>query len=351
MLLLLSTVFFTRTFAQGPRIIRFRQQQLTSKPLHYYIAAVKDDRTDTTSIGSVRSGIFSKKMASLDLPGGAASALNEFMRANLVQDRTRTPFVLHILQLEVGEKTGGLKAESEVRMTLAFYGAGKKITEYKVSNTVQSGVDASRFIEELIRRGLDNTLQQFDTWFGANRESVLAAIDGPSVRVTVEIKEATADPERIGFSLHRPLTLDDFSGKPDDLSRAAAITFSGIDVKYDSETQYGQVRVRVTIVPFFDRTRSWCRTASANKKTLAHEQRHFDITAIKACELAILFRQHSFTPGNYTNELQQLYQQKEKETQEWQDQYDSETHHGLIADMQAQWEKKIDGTLHEQPCY
>jgi hypothetical protein len=336
---------------QNVRIIKLRPERLVCKPLNYHIIAVTDDRPDTTTIGLVRAGVFSKKQVSLNLPGGTARAIDEFMKAWLVQDQHTTPIVLHISQLEVAEQTGGLKAESEVRMTVVFYSGGKKLIEYKGSNTVQAGVDATRYIEQLIRKSLDNMLQQFDAWYGSNKEQVQAILSGPSIRVDAEIKEDAGDSDRIAYSLSRPLILDDFMGKPDELSRAAAITFSGIDVKYKTETLYSQIKILVTIMPFFDKNRSWCRAASRSKKTLLHEQQHFNITAIKACELVTAIKNYSFTPANYMKELEQLYRQKEKEIAQWQEQYDQETRHGLVPEAQDKWITLVKDNVGRQPCY
>lgn len=337
--------------AQGVKTISFRQEKLKTRLQNYYITGVRDDRQDTANIGSVRAGIFSKKYVSLNLPGGAATAISDFLKANLTQDTRTNPITLHIVQLEVAEKTGGLKAESEVRMNIAFYNAGGKIVEYKGSNTVQSTMDATRYIEELIRRGLDDMLQQFDTWAGQNQQQLKATNSGPSVEVQVEIIASSDDTDKIAWSLGRPLTLDDFKGKPDDLSRAAAATNSGLDVRTSQQTQFGQTKVVVTILPFFDKSRSWCRMNSRNAHTLQHEQQHFNITAIKACELADTIRNFTFTPGNYMKELELLYRQKDKEVQQQQELYDGETSHGQVAAAQAKWEQMIREMLDKQRCY
>jgi len=200
--------------AQDTRIIKLKGERLTTKPLNYHLIEVKDDRKDTTTIGSVRSGVFSKKEVSLNLPGGAARALDEFLKTYLIQDPNTFPIVLHISQLEVAEQTGGLKAEAEIRMTITFYGGGQKIIEYKGSNTIQAGVDASRFIEQLIRKSLDNVLQQFDTWCDSNKDQVQATLTGPSVKVDAEIKDDAGDTDRIAYTGSRPLLLDDFIGRP-----------------------------------------------------------------------------------------------------------------------------------------
>jgi hypothetical protein len=349
LLFLLAAPFLNR--AQAVKIIHFKQEALKARLQNYYVSGIKDDRSDTSTIGSIRSGVFSKKYVSLNLPGGAAAAFGDLFRSGLTQDTRNIPIILHIVQLEVAEKTGGLKAESEVRMSIGFYNAGGKIVEYKGSNTVQATMDATRYVEELIRRGLDDMLQQFDTWAGQNQQQLKAALKGPSVAVEAVILTEAADTDRIAWTVHRPLTLDDFRGKPDDLSRAAAATNSGLDVRTSLQTQYGQTTVSVTIVPFFDKDRSWCRATSRDAHTLQHEQLHFNITAIKGCELAAAIRSFNFSVGGYMKELEQLYRQKDKEIQQQQELYDRETSHGQVAAEQARWEGIVKDMLGKLECY
>jgi len=350
-LVLFFSFVLLQGYSQETKIIKFKQQPLKARLQNYYIAGIQDDRSDTTTIGSVRAGLFSKKYVRLNLPGGAAAAFNDLFKANLTQEDHTIPIVLHIAQLEVAEKTGGLKAESEVRMSIGFYNAAGKIVEYKGNNTVQATMDATRYIEELIRRGLDDMLQQFDVWAGQNQQQLKAALKGPSVEVEVQILSDAADTERIAWTRARPLILDDFRGKPDELSRAAAATNSGLDVRTSVLTQYNQSKVIVTILPFFDKSRSWCRAGSRNARTLQHEQQHFNITAIKACELADTIRHFPFSVQNYMKELEQLYKQKDKEGHAQQELYDGETDHGQIVAAQARWEGVIRETLGRLECY
>jgi hypothetical protein len=350
-LLLLSTFPFLASYTQGGKVIKFKHEAFTYKPVLYYISSVKDDRADTMTIGSVRSGVFSKKTVPLNLQGGAAMALDEFIKAYLVQDRHQTPFELHITQLEASEQTGGFKAGAELHISVAFYGAGKKIADYKGSYTLDGSIDATRFIEELIRRGLDNIFRQFDDWYRANKEQAQAIMNGPSFRLEVDIKEESGDSDHLAFSLHRPLTLDDFKGKPDDMSRGAAVTYSGVDAKFNAQSQYGQVTVVVTLTPFFDFTRSWCRTGSRNAKTLQHEQQHFNITAIVACEMANEIRNQPLTADNYKEVMEKINRDKMKELEQREGQYDLETRHGLIAAIQQKWEQQIRDELSKQTCY
>ena len=90
---------------------------------------------------------------------------------------------------------------------------------------------------------------------------------------------------------------------------------------------------------------------SRNRETLEHEQRHFDITAIKACELANAIREFKFSVDNYPRELEKLQRQKQKELGQMQDQYDSETRHGLVPSIQQKWDKIIKDQLQNLTCF
>ncbi len=338
--------------AQDMKIIRLKQQKLVSRLYDFRIAAVKDDRKDSNDIGSVRAGLLSRKMTRLNLPGGAAQGLYDFLRNNLAQDSMKSlPLTMHIVRFEVGEKTGGLSAESEVIMTLSFFSGNNKLIEYNSSSSIRANLDAGKYIEGLIRQNLDTVLYQAEKWFSANSKDILSALKGPAVLLEVKTGTEIADTGMVVYSGNTPLQLSDFRGKPDNYLPASAATYSAIDLKFYSETRFGQVRVSVTVTSLFDKARSWCRPASRNERTLEHEQRHFGITSLKACELVTQLSNYTFSATDYTNEIDRMYRQKQKETEQMQDQYDAETGHGQIVTMQEKWDKMVRELLEKQPCY
>src|SRR4029077_1801867 len=106
-------------------------------------------------------------------------------------------------------------------------------------------------------------------------------------KVEVSVEQDLDDPDIISYSTKRPLTLDDFQGKPVESGNAAAVTYSVVFLKYSSaHTASNETIVDVYVLANFNKIKSWCRKESWNKETLEHEQLHFDISAIKACELA-----------------------------------------------------------------
>lgn len=348
-MMLLSSVFpFLQ--AQDARYIRFRDENPGKQLQHYRIVAIKDDRADTGAIGMLKTGLFGKKSVAVHLEGGVANALGGFIHKNYhQQDTTATPMELHITNLSIKEMPGGIRTKVESLVNLAFYINGTKLTDYKGRGEVQTMGDLFKNVEDLIRENINNSLQEFDDWWGKNKR--LHAPDAPVVLV-VEMVRTPRDSTHIAYSRDRPLVIDDFIAKPDEMSLAAAQTASAINVKYAFNADDGQIRVQVLVTAYFDKTRSWFATKhQRNAKIMSHEQQHFDITALKACELVDTLRQVKVTKDNYQEKLEQLHAQKINELNAWQKQYDDETRHGSNTAMQEKWNKLVKDLLDKQSCY
>jgi hypothetical protein len=339
--------------AQDVKSIDLKNIKILYPLKNYHIALVKDDRSDTTNIGSIRTGMLSKKKTLLNLQNGVRNSFAHFINNNVVQDTSTSALELHISRLDVTEKSSsGLKTENELTISFAFFDGNQKLTESTGGGTTQSTGDASKLIEELIRGSLENTLHQFDDWWLKNKAAYTIQKTKPSIKVEVSMEENAQDSDIVSYSLKRPLTLDDFQGKPDDLMKAAAISTTILYIKYSSARDISNlIMVDVFVIANFDKTRSWCRQNSRNIETLEHEQRHFDITAIKACELTNAIKEFQFSIDNYPRELEKLQRQKQKELGQMQDQYDSETRHGLVPSIQQKWDKIIKDQLQKLTCF
>ena len=103
-----------------------------------------------------------------------------------------------------------------------------------------------------------------------------------------------------------------------------------------------KITVRFTVV--HDDT--WVVQDKKTDALLAHEQRHFDITGLIGREmgtamLAIRAADMAELQQEVTRILEHYREQAKKLTE----QYDDETEHGLKADKQRQWEKKIQDCM------
>lgn len=340
--LLLTTL---SVWAQNVRTIKLKPQKGFYNPESYFINKVVDDRDDTANIGIMRAG-FANKPAEVNLQDGAASAVNHFLAASLQQDPAKDNIELHIIRMRISEKNAGMRQQADLDFGVAFYDGDQKLIEYTGSAYVQTGLDASAYIAQLIKQNLERALREFDTWYAANHANTSAAVS-----TEVIIENSSDNKDLIIYNPNKPLTLSDFEGKIDDLSIGAAATYSGIGMRYTHQRQGKGVILKVYILAYFDRTKSWAKAQGRNAKTLNHEQRHFDITATKACELAETIKQYPFSLDNYGTELDELLRQTDKQTSEMQRAYDSETGHGTNAAQQATWNNRLKTLLTDKNCY
>jgi len=126
---------------------------------------------------------------------------------------------------------------------------------------------------------------------------------------------------------------------------------SGIAVKYILTVRNSRNVLDIVITPYFDPAESWMKERGKNAQVLAHEQTHFDIAAIKACELANLFRGAVFTEENYSHLVTELNDKINIAVDEEENRYDNETGHGTIEDKQLWWQNKITEQAKTIGCY
>jgi len=172
------------------------------------------------------------------------------------------------------------------------------------------------------------------------------------VKVNVEINRNPSEPNLLIYSKQRPLTLEDFKGQADDMSKSVvANTTTSLEIGRSSETVNNKVTLNVTLGIYFDKNKSWCKPEGHSKSTLAHEQIHFDIAVLKACELYNKIKSYSFSAANYGKELDLLHKKAQIDTKQEQDDYDNETSHGTIPTEQKKWSDKIKQQIATQSCF
>lgn len=171
------------------------------------------------------------------------------------------------------------------------------------------------------------------------------------VKIRVHVEQDTANKKIIPYSLSRSLTLSDFKGKADKYSSGVAETFSGIIMKYVGKNEGGTIYIDVRLQVYFDKTKSWTKPEGHNEEVLAHEQIHFDITAVYACAFAQAIKEYPFTAANVSSEIDGLNKKFDENMKRAQANYDRETGHGTIREKQAEWAANIRAQLNKLTCY
>ncbi len=317
------------------RYVQLKNEAVSYSPKGYFISGVVDDRTDKSLVGEVADAGKKERIAT---QGGVAEAMKAFLDRDVIQNSSTLPVVLHIEKVDAQVKRQGSTWSTDVTVLFTFYTGDKKLVDFTIKGREQSDEDPAEYIEGFIRKALENDLKKFDTWWSQNKGNVATSSD---VKVNVTVGRTTDRLIVFIYSLQRPLAIPDFVGVPQEEVPELAATASGIGMGYTVKTQNGQLVIDVTVTPYFDRHGSWFKNAGKNPRVLAHEQAHFDITAIKACDLVNAVRHISLTQENYQKLLDQLQAQNTKEAGDEQATYDDETNHGTIEGKQLDWEKKI----------
>lgn len=330
----------------GQQTIRLKQQKIPYRPVNYAITDVVDDRADTTSIGTIRTGLSGKK-TSVDLQGGMANAIHAFLKNNLDQDTSKTHVSLHIVSLELSEKNVGFKEQADLSMNVAFYINGRELISYGGSAYIQTTQDVTRYAEQLIRQNLERCIKELDDWWIKNKDALTGE---PAIRANVVIARTTADEDEIVYT-HNPLTWADFQGKPDPLTIADAATSSGFTLSSESRTVNNKMSLTLTLKPVFNKKKSWYKLHGKNPASLRHEQLHFDITAIIVCAFANELKNTSFSIDNLSRDVEKLQKKYLQQLEDMQNAYDDETEHGTNAEKQKEWDNTIQSQLAAADCY
>lgn len=171
---------------------------------------------------------------------------------------------------------------------------------------------------------------------------LLVALSTSAQKITAKVimEKSSKRKNEIVYRKDEPLSLSDFQGDYEEGVDAVAMAYSGVTVNYGAMTKNGHVFLEIRMYASFDKSKSWCLLKSRNERTLAHEQRHFDITAKNACALFRALQSYPYT-RNFEQEIFGLQEKYRKLNEQEQDVYDSESNHGIDKEKQAEWNEKI----------
>jgi hypothetical protein len=150
--------------------------------------------------------------------------------------------------------------------------------------------------------------------------------------------------EVISWEKSRKLTWEDFKDEPQN-DRAAAVTASGITYEFSTNKMNGKiVDVNFKVSTYFYPHKSWFRPEVCDALILGHEQLHFDITEVFARKFIKLLATIKITT-NIKNEVSEIYRNINKELNDYQNLYDTDTNFSRNSDQQKDWEKKVTNLL------
>lgn len=148
------------------------------------------------------------------------------------------------------------------------------------------------------------------------------------------------DYETISWS-EKKLTWKDFKEEPPISDRVAATTASGISYRFSTSGTRKEYKVDFEINTHFYPNKSWFKPELCDDVILSHEQLHFDISELFARKLRKELSEATFTHENVKKNIKTLYNRNNKELNEFQNRYDSETNYSRNREEQAAWNEEI----------
>ncbi|MES2702177.1 MAG: DUF922 domain-containing protein [Bacteroidota bacterium] len=149
----------------------------------------------------------------------------------------------------------------------------------------------------------------------------------------------------------RPLTWDDYMGKPDFKSRGVVATSWQVYYKTVYSTHDS---IAVKMYCSFNCFRSWKSSLYLPAALLKHEQLHFDIAELYTRRirraLSEFHKKHQ-RPFKSTNSIHGLTAPEYKRLHRYQRQYDRETKRSQDQAKQEEWNKRVARELEELKAY
>ena len=157
----------------------------------------------------------------------------------------------------------------------------------------------------------------------------------------------------IEWNHNQKLSWNDFLDKPDDNIIADALTSYKIEVipsnvivdEQDRIQNYHELSVKAN----FYKYHSW--SIEKTKELLKHEQLHFDIAELYARKMRKEFVKMQNKNESRFESYLNCYNQLWKECRKLQQEYDFETNHGRLKEMNLKWINKITNELEKLDNY
>ncbi len=334
-----------------PSPITLHSETLSFVPKEYVIASVVDQRSERGRVAQliITPGHHAE---AVDLPGGAASAINQFVRqslhtTNLPASRKR-PVTIRLKELSINETAVGTnRVNGRLALVMVFDVTRDddtfELVTFRTSAQYQRPAGQLEVVEPTLRQALVNGLTFFNDWINqnVNQHEKLAT------RLQVNIKNYTRNPDSdtVFYDPARPLVWSDFLAPVPRLSRYAAQVFTSFAYEGRSEVKNGVIQVNLTFKIFTLKNSSWVSEPARNAYALNHEQRHFDIAKLVTERFKKRIIPDSLSLNDYNSEIQYQYIEAYREMNRLQEQYDGEANHGIIQGAQERWNQRLDAEL------
>ena len=340
--------------ATATSVIALEPAPLPFLPKDYYIADVIDERENRSAIGYLlwprTTATEAVRTYPVDLQGGLATGIRQFVRQSWPYQQARHPVVARILECFITEMpTLDGRVDGQVVLTISFDLQREDrlvhLVEYQRGGARYNRPAHSqshRAVEQAFRRSVVGALRYLDTWM--HQEEGGSLLFAKAIKVTITDYIENEHPDTVFYDPRRPLRWSDFRERPR-LEKFAASVFPTFGYESRSEMTEGVLHIHITLKVYMLPKYSWVKDHARDAYSLNHEQRHFDIAKLVAERFKLQIQPDSLSAEDHKSILHWKYLDAYREMNRLQEQYDDETSHGTNTVAQARWNKYVDKAL------
>ena len=325
-----------------------RAEKLPFTPREFYIADIVDDRKDRKAVAYLLPVGGEAKALPVDLQGGAHVALRTFIQKSLPADKSLLPVTIRLKELQVKESataTGRVAGNIVVVMSFEVEREGESVQllQYKGGGRYERPATRNEVTEPAMRQSIVEALRYFNSWM--DREADTNPKLAKGIKVSFTDYAASADQDTVFYDPNRPLRWQDFKADVNRTSRFSATVFPSFAYEGQTEVRDGIIHLNLNMKVYVLKSSSWVKDEAKDTYGLNHEQRHFDIVKLVSERFKQKIQPEELSIADYNSNIQYLFIESYREMTQLQDQYDSETRHGIDKAAQDSWNKRLDKEL------
>lgn len=349
-LLLLLVFFYAKAtgIATNVEPLVLRAEKLPFTPREFYIADIVDDRSDRKAVVYLLPVGGAGKPQAVDLQGGAPAALRTFIQKSLPADKSLRPIIIRLKELQVKETPAAAgRVAGNVSVIMSFEmereGEAVPLLQYKGGGRYERSATRNEVTEPAMRQSIVEALRYLNTWM--DREANTNPRLAKGIKVSFTDHAASADQDTVFYDPNRPLNWNDFQADVNKTSRFSATVFPSFAYEGETEVRDGIIHLNLDMKVYVLKSSSWVKEDAKDPYGLNHEQRHFDIVKLVSERFKQKIKPEDLSLADYNSNIQYHFIESFREMNQLQDQYDTETRHGLDKAAQDSWNQRLDKEL------
>lgn len=239
----------------------------------------------------------------------------------------------------LNSKTGLYEGRMDIRLSFYLLTDLDPIYLIRYGNriTYQRSLNGINKLQDLVTEYMDESLSFFDSWIKTNGLEHRELAETVELRMKDPVRPSSMD--TVFYNPEFPLYWENFSAKPNLLSRKNAVINTSFSIEGNAVLQQGNIIQTLEFKVYMLPNQSWVK--EPDDYALNHERKHFDIVRIVVDRLKARLTTMDLTPDNFQAKLNEVFFDSYREMNKIQEAYDTQCANGINKDLQQKWNEWI----------